>query len=176
MRQGKLNKDTIKINQFINSVFFTRNRILEAKSPEQLKSPVQEIINSWGMKSRFNLVLPRNLSEKEIDENVNLIISKKRKDDFLLVFMNDSTAYYKTDIGVPSQVTILRRLVPTFNDRLAVIGTGTPYEVNLLPEQVTYISAYSYAPLSLSASVGVVLGALPARGKLPVKISKFPLH
>lgn len=176
LRQGKLNKDTIKMNQFINSVFFTRNRILEAKYPEQLKSPVQEIINSWGMKSRFNLVLPRNLSEKEIDENVNLIISKKREDDFLLVFMNDSTAYYKIDIEVPSQVTILRRLFPTFNDRLAVIGTGTPYEVNLLPEQVTYISAYSYAPLSLSASVGVVLGALPAKGKLPVKISKFPLH
>jgi hypothetical protein len=170
LREGKMNNEAIRKTRYINSVFFTRNRLLEVESPKLLKSPVQEIINSWGMKSRFNLVFPRNMSEKQIDENVNLVISKKREGDFLLVFMNDSAAYDKTDMKVPPQVTFLRRLLPEFNDRLAVIGTGTPYEVHMLPEQVTYISAFSFVPTSLSASIGVILGALPARGNLPVKI------
>lgn len=169
-RKGKLNYDVIRKAVFLNTVFFTRNRLLGEIYPDQLVSPVSGIINSWGMKSRFNLVLPRNLSEEQIAENVNLTISNEREGDFLLIFMNDSTAYSKTNIKVPPQITFLYRLLPALADRVAVIGTGTPYEVNLLPEQVTYISAYSYTHASLSASIGVLLGALPGRGVLPVKI------
>ncbi|MCL4323059.1 MAG: glycoside hydrolase family 3 protein, partial [Candidatus Thermoplasmatota archaeon] len=91
--KGKLDVGAIKKAGSLNSVFFTRSRLLEEEFSARKTSPVTEIIKSWGHETHTNLVLPRNLPEERIRENVQLLSSKLNAGDFLAVFLNDSTAY-----------------------------------------------------------------------------------
>ena len=168
--KGKLDVVAIKKAGSLNSVFFTRSRLLEEEFSARKTSPVTEIIKSWGHQTHINLVLPRNLPEEGIRENVELLRSKLNAGDFLAVFLNDSTAYSQSGTEVPPQIRFIKELLPYFGNRLIAIGTGTPYEASLLPKGIPYISAYSFEQSSLSAAIGVLAGALPALGKIPVKI------
>lgn len=170
LRKGYLDFEMIRKARSLNSVIFTRDRFLEEVEPDRRFSPLTDIIKSWGKESRIDLVLPRNLENQKISESVELLASGSGEDDIVLVFLNDSSAYNRNTSGIPPQIEFVRGLGARLGDKIVSIGTGTPYELKLLPENMPYISAYSYTETSLSASLGVLLGAFPAEGKMPVKL------
>ena len=170
LKKDRINIDVIRKARSVNSVFFTRSRLLEEAFPDRKTSPVAEILKSWGLETRVNLILPRNLPDDKIKEEVAFLSSELDDKDVIVLFLNDSTAYFTAEAETPPQIKFVRELLPYFATNLVVIGTGTPYEASLLPAAVPYISAYSFTGSSLTASIGVMIGALPSGGRVPVRM------
>lgn len=170
LHEGNLKSESTMANGTLSSVFFTRKRMLEEVAAHNQNSPVEKIFKGWGKDTKLNLVLPRNVTEENISENVDLIGESIKRDDLIVIFLNDSTAYSSQNPGKSPQLQFVNKLYSRIGNRMAVIGTGTPYESGLIPRDVRYISAYSFAEPSLMAAVGVLIGAIPPEGKVPVKI------
>lgn len=69
-------------------------------------------------------------------------------------------------------VTSLRQAIPRSASRLIVVATGTPYDIAAFPKVKTYLATYSYRPVAMEALARVLVGELPATGRLPVAIPK----
>ncbi len=91
-----------------------------------------------------------------------------REGDAVIVFANDALSGHVLN-DTPPQMLFARKLASGMRGRVAVVGTGTPYEAAFIRE-IPYIAAYSYRHDALLASVGVLAGAVRARGRQPVKI------
>jgi beta-N-acetylhexosaminidase len=71
----------------------------------------------------------------------------------------------------PNQVAFLEWLSDVAPAaRLIVVGMRTPYEPLVLPWLDTYVCAYSSVEPSMIATVEVLFGEQPARGRLPVRL------
>lgn len=67
----------------------------------------------------------------------------------------------------PDQVTLVRSLP---QDKLVVAAIGSPYDLQSFPEICTYVVTYGDLLISLSALAQVLLGEIPAQGKLPIQL------
>jgi beta-N-acetylhexosaminidase len=53
---------------------------------------------------------------------------------------------------------------------IVVAAVGGPYDIAYFPQVSTYVCAYSYQPVSITALADVLTGRTPATGRLPVTI------
>ncbi len=67
--------------------------------------------------------------------------------------------------GIPPEITSLQLPIPT-----TAVLFGTPYSLSQLPPFAALLIAYERDSDAQQAAAGVLLGRLPAKGKLPVKI------
>jgi beta-N-acetylhexosaminidase len=57
-----------------------------------------------------------------------------------------------------------------FGDRLIVVATGDPYDILQFPGVPAYVLSYGPDEMSLDATARVLVGLIPARGRLPVTL------
>ncbi len=67
----------------------------------------------------------------------------------------------------PGQVQLIRALPP---DQVIVVAIGSPYDLMAFPEISNYGVSYGDLPVSLSALAQVLIGVIPAQGKLPIEL------
>ncbi|MDR7486559.1 MAG: beta-N-acetylhexosaminidase [Armatimonadota bacterium] len=72
----------------------------------------------------------------------------------------------------PDQVRVMRVLHSRLGDRLVVVAAGDPYDLVQVPEVPAYLATYSPDAYSLDAAARVLLGLVPARGRLPVTLPR----
>ena len=152
----------------VHTVFFSRNRFLEEKQARRNESPVTPALNEWGLRPGMSLQLPRGIGKHSIAGEVDRIAAAAGEGDAVIVFANDALSGHVLN-DIPPQMLFARKLASGMRGRVAVVGTGTPYEATFIRE-IPYIAAYSYRHDALLASVGVLAGAVRARGRQPVKI------
>lgn len=68
-----------------------------------------------------------------------------------------------------AQADLVNALLKT-NARVIVIATRSPYDLLALPNAPTYLAIYGANPPMLDALADVLIGKVPARGKLPVEL------
>ncbi len=66
----------------------------------------------------------------------------------------------------------LRERIRGSGRRLIVVATGTPYDIAAFPTVKTYLATYSYRPVAMEALARVLIGDIPAVGRLPVAVPK----
>lgn len=155
----------------VHSVFFSRSRLLEEKrnaAGQGRESPASRALIEWGLRPGMSLQLPRNMAAERVAEEAGRILSSARGTDSVVVFANDALAGHGSK-DVPPQMMLAKKLASGLKGRVAVVGTGTPYEAAFIRE-IPYVAAYSYRHDALLAAVGVLAGALRAGGRLPVNI------
>jgi beta-N-acetylhexosaminidase len=54
---------------------------------------------------------------------------------------------------------------------IVVAAVGAPYDIAYFPDAPTYVAAYGYQPVSVTALAAVLQGRAPATGRLPVTIA-----
>ncbi|MEO3945425.1 beta-N-acetylhexosaminidase [Gorillibacterium sp. CAU 1737] len=69
------------------------------------------------------------------------------------------------------QVQLVKRLAAQSGIRLVVVSTRNPYDLNEFPAIPTYLAAYENRPQAMESLARVLVGAVPARGRLPVTIA-----
>jgi beta-N-acetylhexosaminidase len=72
----------------------------------------------------------------------------------------------------PGLIDSLRRSLRGSGTPLIVVATGTPYDIAAFPRVKTYLATYSYRPVAMEALARVLVGEVPAVGRLPVAIPK----
>ncbi|MBX8644783.1 MAG: hypothetical protein KIY12_08715 [Thermoplasmata archaeon] len=150
----------------VHTVFFSRSRLLEEKNAGKIESPATRALTEWGLSPGVSLQLPRTVQlGRALKEarNISTVVGSK---DVVVVFVNDALSVQGDD-GVPTQIAFVKELASRLEGKVAVVGTGTPYEASLLGK-IPYIAAYSYRDEALLASVGVLIGAVHAGGHIPV--------
>jgi beta-N-acetylhexosaminidase len=70
-----------------------------------------------------------------------------------------------------AQADLVNALLKT-NSRVIVVATRSPYDLLALPNAPTYLAIYGANPPMLDALTEVLTGKVPARGKLPVELSR----
>jgi beta-N-acetylhexosaminidase len=68
-----------------------------------------------------------------------------------------------------TQQNLIRALLAT-GKPIVVGAVGTPYDIAYYPEATTYVAAYDYQPVSVTALADVLAGRAKATGRLPVTI------
>jgi beta-N-acetylhexosaminidase len=71
--------------------------------------------------------------------------------------------------GDPTQQKLVKALLAT-GKPIVVASVGGPYDIAYFPEATTYLCAYDYQPVSITALADVLLGRKKAPGHLPVTI------
>nr|WP_296073075.1 glycoside hydrolase family 3 protein [uncultured Actinoplanes sp.] len=69
----------------------------------------------------------------------------------------------------PAQQKLVKALLAT-GKPIVVASVGGPYDIAYFPEATTYLCAYDYQPVSVTALADVLLGRRTAPGHLPVTI------
>ena len=152
----------------VHTVFFSRSRFLEEKNAGKSESPATRAVTEWGLSPGTSLQLPRTIELNRAVEEAGNISTMVGKTDGVVVFVNDAlSGPCKT--GVPSQIAFVREVTSRMKGKVAVVGTGTPFEASLFGK-IPYIAAYSYRHDALLASIGVLTGAVHAGGHIPVTI------
>lgn len=65
----------------------------------------------------------------------------------------------------PAQRLLLGSLPP---EKVIGLALGSPYDAFALPQIPVYLACYGTTPVSLQALLQVLLGQIPAQGRLPV--------
>jgi beta-N-acetylhexosaminidase len=71
--------------------------------------------------------------------------------------------------GDATQQSLVKALLGT-GKPVVVAAVGGPYDIAYFPEVGTYLAAYDYQPVSVTALADVLAGRAPAPGRLPVTI------
>jgi beta-N-acetylhexosaminidase len=71
--------------------------------------------------------------------------------------------------GDVTQQRLVNALLAT-GKPIVVAAVGAPYDLAYFPSAPTYVAAYDYQPVSITALAAVLRGTAPARGHLPVSI------
>jgi beta-N-acetylhexosaminidase len=156
----------------VHTVFFSRSRFLEEKQVLKSESPATRAVTEWGLQPGMSLQLPRSIETSKAVREAKNLSARAGKTDAAVVFVNDALSV-QSKAGVSSQIAFVREVASRMRGKVAVVGTGTPYEASLLGK-TPYIAAYSYRHDALLASIGVLIGAVHARGHLPVTIRNRP--
>lgn len=98
------------------------------------------------------------LSSQEQQE----VVSEARVYDKILVVTADAHRN-------PVQARLVKALAQS-HDKVIVVGTRTPYELQAFPEVPTYIAAYGSRPLVWDEVAKLLLGQFQAQGHLPVTV------
>jgi len=69
----------------------------------------------------------------------------------------------------PTQQRLVAALLAT-GKPIIVAAVGAPYDLAYFPTADTYVAAYGYQPVSVTALAAVLQGKAPATGRLPVTI------
>lgn len=69
------------------------------------------------------------------------------------------------------QARLVRGLAARTDTRVVAVSTRNPYDINEYPQVKTYLCAYENRPVPMAALARILVGLLPARGKLPVSLS-----
>ncbi|NJL95025.1 MAG: hypothetical protein HC915_15550 [Anaerolineae bacterium] len=54
-----------------------------------------------------------------------------------------------------------------------MVGLGLPYEAEALPAEMGYLALYASLPPMQAAACGVIFGAHPASGRLPIPLAGY---
>ncbi len=154
----------------VHTVFFSRNRLLEERQSERSESPAVRILAEWGLRPGKDLYLPRHLEMERAEEAAQVILSATGAADSVIVFSNDALSG-QAQRATPPQMVLAKKIASGATGRVAVVGTGTPYEAAYIRE-IPYIAAYSHRHDALLASVGVLMGAMHAGGRVPVTVPR----
>ncbi|XEC96960.1 beta-N-acetylhexosaminidase [Paenibacillus tarimensis] len=68
------------------------------------------------------------------------------------------------------QVKLVRQLLQQTGVRLVVIALRNPFDITSFPEVPTYVACYENRPLMMESAAKVLVGLIPAVGKLPVTL------
>jgi beta-N-acetylhexosaminidase len=74
--------------------------------------------------------------------------------------------------GDPAQQELVKALLATGRP-IVVAAVGGPYDIAYFPAATTYLAAYGYQPVSITALADVLLGRQAAHGRLPVTVEGF---
>jgi beta-N-acetylhexosaminidase len=70
---------------------------------------------------------------------------------------------------VESQTRLVKKLIAS-SKRTALLSLMSPYDIPLYPEAKTVIALYGATKFSAEAAAKLITGAIPPKGKLPVKL------
>ena len=96
------------------------------------------------------------------DATIQSAVDAAAGQDAVLVSSYKVSAY-------PAQKTLVDRLRAT-GVPVVVVAVNDPYDVAYLGDVPTYLAAYSYSPVALTAAAAVVAGEVNPSGRLPVVI------
>jgi beta-N-acetylhexosaminidase len=71
------------------------------------------------------------------------------------------------------QQRLVRALAERSAINLTVVSLRIPYDLTGFPEVKTYLACYENKPLSIRSLAKVLMGDIPARGKLPVTVGSY---
>lgn len=89
-------------------------------------------------------------------------LARSRGQDLIVVAIYNALQYVE-------QIPLVKDLLGT-GVPVAIVATGTPYDIAAFPEAPTYLASYSFRGVAMASAIKIITGALPPRGKLPVSI------
>ncbi|MCW3839747.1 glycoside hydrolase family 3 protein [Micromonospora yasonensis] len=93
---------------------------------------------------------------------IDAAVAAARQHDTTVVLTNRATG----DVGQQRMVAALAAAgVP-----LVVVAVRDPYDVTAFPDVSTYLAAYAFNDVAMNSLAGVLTGAIPPAGRLPVTI------
>jgi beta-N-acetylhexosaminidase len=146
---------------------------IAAKSITELRNaalpltPGQKIlVTGWGASTTTNLAAAlgatRFYTGSPTDAVIAQAVAAARTADVTVV-----TTYNAW--GDRTQQDLVKALLATGRP-IVVASVGAPYDLAYFPAATTYLAAYDYQPVSVTALADVLLGRAPATGRLPVTI------
>jgi len=103
-------------------------------------------------------------------EEYEKLLAEASKAETIVVAPFVKRAANKGTVALPeAQAEFVRRLIAT-GKPVAVAAFGGPYLIRQFPEASVYLTAYAIEDVAQAAAVRVLLGEVPARGRLPVRI------
>ncbi|WP_139490869.1 beta-N-acetylhexosaminidase [Brevibacillus dissolubilis] len=114
-------------------------------------------------------VVERLISTELTLEQIDAITAESR--NFRqIVALTYNTALYQ------SQADLINRLNQRQDARLIVVAVRNPFDLMDYPEVSTFLASYENRPLAMKAMADVLVGKMPARGRLPVTLLEtYPL-
>ncbi|MBA3240538.1 MAG: glycoside hydrolase family 3 C-terminal domain-containing protein, partial [Acidobacteria bacterium] len=103
-------------------------------------------------------------------EEYEKLLAEASKVEIIVVAPFVKRAANKGTVALPeAQAEFVRRLIAT-GKPVIVAAFGGPYLIRQFPEASVYLTAYAIEDVAQAAAVRVLLGEVPARGRLPVRI------
>ncbi len=135
----------------------SRLLVLAARKPQTLG----QTLTQEGFQA--TAVPVENLKSEQIPD----LVKKAKKADVVVV----GASRIKPD---SAQAELVRRM-ESIRKPVVVVGMDTPYDLNALPKETTYIAAYGSTAPTLKAVARAISGKVPFAGRLPVTVSgAFP--
>lgn len=125
--------------------------------------------NAWGHAGVESVLhIPQNLD----DYTKHLLVHALEQTQTVVIglFGIASTTHYK-DYGISESTRDLLELLRLDGKQIILAVFGNPYCLNLFGEEDAILVAYEDDPDAQEAAVSVIVGALPAHGKLPITAS-----
>lgn len=115
-------------------------------------------------------VLHSYLGESDLSNAASMAVYAANHGDPLVVLTAPPEPWTETPIDQERQAEMVRMLLQVYGPNLVVVAIRNPYDLRRFPEVANYICTYGYRPCSLRALARVMLGSVPAAGRLPVTL------
>jgi beta-N-acetylhexosaminidase len=124
------------------------------------------LVTGWGVSTTTNLATAlgatRLYTGSPTDAVVQQAVTAARQADVTVV----TTYNAWSDV---TQQNLVKALLAT-GKPIVVVAVGGPYDITYFPAATTYVAAYGYQPVSITAVAAVLRGEAKATGHLPVTI------
>ncbi|MCA1632300.1 MAG: glycoside hydrolase family 3 protein [Acidobacteria bacterium] len=134
------------------------------EDPEEGRTFIPEI------KSRLKNARVLRADPRTTAEEYEKLLAEASKAETVVVAPFVKRAANKGTVALPeAQAEFVRRLIAS-GKPVAVAAFGGPYLIRQFPEAAVYLTAYAIEDVAQAAAVRVLLGEVPTRGRLPVRI------
>jgi beta-N-acetylhexosaminidase len=131
-----------------------------------LRPEQKVLVTGWGVSTTTNLAAAlgatRLYTGSPTDAVIAQAVTAAQTADVTVVVTSNAW-------GDVTQQRLVAALLGTGRP-LVVTAVGAPYDLAYFPQVSTYVCAYSYQPVSITALADVLTGRKPATGRLPVTI------
>jgi beta-N-acetylhexosaminidase len=156
------------------------NNILPFKNPDKkytiynISDGIENINSSYfneKIPDKFNNIRIFNITEDIDKEKADYLINESFSYDYVIIAIYAKVKYGTGKINLlPSHSELIEKL-NSLHKFLVIISFGNPYLLKEFPSVPAYIAAYGDQNVSINATLKVITGEIPFKGKLPVTIN-----
>jgi beta-N-acetylhexosaminidase len=136
--------------------------------------PVSETAEPVGQETTLGKVLTGRLAELK-----EQVIGVEPSEEEIAKVLSESLGYGQVVVATynagfaAGQQRLVRALAERSGIDLTVVSLRIPYDLTGFPEVKTYLACYENKPLSIRSLAKVLMGDIPATGKLPVTVGSY---
>ncbi|MCL6457433.1 MAG: glycoside hydrolase family 3 protein [Gorillibacterium sp.] len=136
--------------------------------------PVSETSEPLGQETTLGKVLTGRLTELK-----EQVIGVEPSEGEIANVLSISEGYEQVIVATynahffPGQQRLVQELAERNDINLIVVSLRLPYDLTAFPKVKTYLACYENKPLSIRSLAKVLMGDIPARGRLPVTVGPY---